>query len=104
MTELTRTEAPSEMTMWATRTLWVPFVEDENANITGPGHQDKAVFAAAVENYDFIMSGLPSIIPVDDVAHRWVVAQADEDGEWSCSAVPAETPGAIPVTTVWGVR
>lgn len=90
-----------------------PFVEDEHANITGLGHQDKGEFAAAVNRYDTAMNGEP--FPEDEqwnasfVAHEWAVL-GERNGE-PClfsaidgECVTADTPGAIPVTTLWGQR
>lgn len=82
-----------------------PFVEDENANITGYGHQDKGAFAAAVNAYDEDCNGGP--IPEEDqwtadsIAHQWV--RPDDDGE-RLRPVAEGTPDAIPVTTLWGQR
>lgn len=89
---------------WTGNTTF-PFVEDENANITGYGHQDKAAFAAAVNAYDADCNGGP--IPEDDqwtadsIAHVW--ALPDADGE-RLHPVAEGTPGAIAVTALWGAR
>ena len=90
------------LSMRWTDDTWYPFVEDEDANITGYGHQDKAAFAAAVNAYDADCNGGP--IPdadqwtPDQFEHKWVTP--DESGE-RLKAVPEGTPGAIPVTTLW---
>lgn len=82
-----------------------PFVEDENCNITGYGHQDPAEFAAAINDYDTLCSGGP--LPedeqwtADDVGHCWVTI--GEDGE-RLNECKEDAPGAIPVTTLWGLR
>lgn len=80
-----------------------PFVEDENANISGYGHQDKAEFAAEVNRYDEYCNGGPFLDDVrwtaDDISHAW----ATFDGE-KFSPVKAGTPGAIPLTNLWGMR
>lgn len=82
-----------------------PFIEDENGNITGLGHQDLAEFAAAVNRYDDECNGAP--FAEDEqwndghVGHRWVTL--DPDGE-RLHPVTAETPGAFAVTAMWNVR
>lgn len=103
---MTRDEAKIEMTMWATPDMWCPFVEDEDGNITGPGHQDPSAFAAAVTMYDVDVCGntFADATSSYDVTHMWCVVPVDDDGEWVAGAVSEGTPGAIPVTTVWGVR
>lgn len=84
-----------------------PFVEDENANITGYGHQDPAAFAAEVNRYDKITSG--EAYPEDErwgaehIGHRWAVANPDGES-LTVKNVTAETPGAFPITTLWGQR
>lgn len=82
-----------------------PFVEDENANITGLGHQDKVEFAAAINRYDTECNGEP--FPVDEqwdeelIVHRWACLGNDNEHLYPC---PAEDPGAVAVTTLWGWR
>ena len=90
-----------------------PFTEDEHANITGLGHQDKAEFAAAVNRYDAAMNGEP--FPEDEqwdeshIAHRWAVLR-EHQGEPALFAVvdgdrvTAGTPDAVPITTLWAQR
>lgn len=84
---------------------WFPFVEDENCNITGYGHRNRADFAAAVNAYDAVCMGEP--IAEDDqwqpdvIGHAWVLV--DADGE-RLNHVAEGTPGAVPVTTLWGQR
>jgi hypothetical protein len=90
-----------------------PFVEDEHANITGLGHQDKAEFAAAVNRYDAAMNGEP--YPEDEqwnasyVVHKWAVLR-EHQGEPALFAVvdgepvTADTTGAVAITTLWGQR
>lgn len=81
------------------------FVEDENANITGLGHQDLTAFAADVNRYDEAMTG--DAVPEDEqwtaghIAHRWAVL--GDDGERLFPATE-QTPGAIAITTLWGQR
>ena len=89
-----------------------PFVEDENCNITGHGHQDLAEFAAAINRWD---DQCGADIPeddrwtADDITHRWARVElgGEFDGQphdWLLHAVPPGTPGAIAVTTLWGQR
>lgn len=105
--QLTQNEAAEHMTMWWDTTLWIPFVESENCDITGPGHQDPKAFARAVTHYDRTASADQRIEKTDpaDVTHRWILAKhlGDPD-EWWAQPVTSDTPGAIPVTTIWGVR
>lgn len=96
------------MTTWWTGTTWLPFVESDRGDITGPGHQDKAAFAAQVTAYDEDCGGEPLNesfkTTADDVDHRWVTLVVGEDGDWSATTVTKDTPFATPVTTVWGKR
>ncbi|WGL50659.1 hypothetical protein P5P86_11860 [Nocardioides sp. BP30] len=78
-----------------------PFVEDENGNITGDGHQDRAAFAAAVNRYEEAHPTGADPVEADDVAHQWVTV--DEGGEL-LTACEESTPGAVAVTTLWGQR
>lgn len=83
-----------------------PFVESDNADITGLGHQDKAEFAAAVNRYDAECNGDDWVDEADPwtadyVGHAWVlVDRAAETLYW----VDEGTPGATAVTTLWGQR
>lgn len=88
-----------------------PFVEDENANITGLGHQDKAAFAAEVNRYEEWCGGWldedGNAWTAGDIAHGYAVL--DEDGErlhttLAGSPVTQETPKAIAITSLWGQR
>lgn len=115
-----------ELTDWFT-TQWddsttFPFVEDENCNITGYGHQDKAMFAAEVNRYDEVCNGEPwpegDEWTADYIGHRWAVMDPDGDRFWvnvpasdervehllPPGIVTAATPGAFPITTLWGQR
>lgn len=82
-----------------------PFTEDENGNITGYGHQDKATFAAEVNRYDEAANGYPldedDQWTADHVYHDWVLLNEDDE---TLRAVTSTTAGAIPVTTLWGLR
>lgn len=82
-----------------------PFTEDENGNITGYGHQDKAKFVAEIERYDEYCNDEPiksyEQWKESDISHQWVVV--DANGELFIPAFP-EDAGAIPVTTLWGAR
>lgn len=102
----TPTAGLSSLTMRWDATHWFPFVEDENANITGPGHQDKAAFAASVNQYDTVTNG--EAMPqreqwtADDVSHTWVIR--DPENSERLLGADAEQPGALPVTCLWGKR
>lgn len=88
-----------------------PFVEDENCNITGAGHQDLAEFAEAINRYDAECNGhtieqhreeyAGELWDEDWIGHDWVTI--DEDGE-RLHRCPADAPGAIAVTTLWDQR
>ena len=83
-----------------------PFVEDEDCNITGYGHQDKAEFARLVNEYDAVCGNeMPGGEEYDDsdVAHDWVVLNGDGES-LRYRDVSESTPGAFPVTTMWGLR
>lgn len=98
-----------------------PFVEDDNANIHGYGHQDKGAFADAVNDWDLHCEGIDSAADGFDatvVTHKWAVM--DPNGEQFWVVVPAtdervahllapgpvteHTPGAFPITCIWGQR
>jgi hypothetical protein len=85
---------------WGKAEVW-PFIEDENAYITGYGHQDPDEFAAAVRHYDFTCNGEMYEWSADDVGHAWV--RLTIDGEKFLVCEPTE-PGAFPVTTMWSSR
>ena len=95
---------PSEWTTQHDDEYAFPFVEDENGNVTGYGHQDRAAFAAAINEYDAVC-GLD--VPEDErwtdehIGHTWVTFDADRE-----TLHPSQegAPGAIPVTTLWGQR
>lgn len=96
---------PSEWTMRYDDEHVFPFVDDENGNITGYGHQDRAAFAAAINEYDALCSGF-EVLEGDtwtaaDVVHRWVAVDADGERLRPCGP---GTPDAIPVTALWGQR
>ena len=96
----------SELTTRWDEEHWFPFVEDPNCNITGPGHMDKAAFAALVDQFERVASGEATTDPWDPdvIVHRWVVPTDDDEGLFITKGVTAETPGAVPVTTLWGQR
>lgn len=99
-------QAAIELTTWYDETLWLPFVEDEDANITGPGHQDKAAFAAMVNHYDAHASGEPqySTWTADDISHTWMEVYESWDGEVFYAPTFENDPFRVAVTTLWGVR
>ncbi|WP_418061748.1 hypothetical protein [Pimelobacter simplex] len=83
-----------------------PFTEDENCNITGYGHQDKATFAAEVNRYDQAADpdgySPEDAWAADDIAHQWVVQHPTDDER--LVPVSEGTEGAVPVTALWGAR
>lgn len=85
-----------------------PFVEDENANITGYGHRDRDWFAAQVNRYDAVCNGGPfpesEQWTADYIDHKWAVPDHDPNGEWILRPCALGTPGAVPITTLWGQR
>lgn len=102
---MTRDEASSAMTTWVNEALWVPLVEGDGGDITGPGHQDRTAFASDARKYDLAATNVALPLTAADVKHRWVIVYINvHDDEWTCVEVPEGTPGAIPVTTAWGVR
>lgn len=97
-------------TLWDANTA-VPFIEDENCNITGYGHRDKELFAEQVNAYDTLCNGEPDAEAeqwtADDIGHRWAVMDGNEERFWvrlDGEPVTADTPGAFPITTLWGQR
>lgn len=101
----------SDWTMLWDNGVTYPFVEDENANITGLGHQDKAEFARLINHYDEVCNG--ESFPEDDqwtadhIAHQYAVIA--EDGERLLTKihgdrVERDTHGAVAITTLWGAR
>jgi hypothetical protein len=96
-----------------------PFFEDEDANIIGYGHQDRAAFVAAVLDYDRTMSGEGELHSEGDVTYGYVVVNAPSECEpeyWTFSRgrpVPGQShpepykasdPDVVPVTMLWWVR
>lgn len=96
------------------------FFEDEDANITGYGHQDKATFAAAVNEYDRHMGADAEGHEHDhrDVTYGYAVINASEcepeywtytwgypvQGQARPEPYTADDPGVVPITMIWGVR
>ena len=101
---------PADWSMQYDADHWFPFVEDENANITGLGHQDPSEFVAAVNAYDQLCD--PDLTDddlwdADYISHQWAVLS--EDGERLYTRrgylpVTEHTEGAIAITTLWGQR
>lgn len=91
--------ATQAMTTWWDETTWLPFVEADNCNITGPGHQDKDVFAQAVTAWERTCDASKLVWPewsawkADDIAHLWVVSR-DNWETWRVA--PSGAPGAVP--------
>lgn len=93
-----------------------PFAENEDANITGYGHQDKAQFAAEINRYDKVCNGGEWDEPgweATDIGHKYAVRISEElctawlpldDPHVQDEPVGPDTPGAFPITTLWGQR
>lgn len=80
-----------------------PFVADEDGNITGFSHQDRAEFAAAINRYEAVECGNDDDLwTADDIGHDWMAP--DEDSDEYFHVCTPDAPGAIPVTTLWGKR
>lgn len=94
-------DAAESMTSWWDDTTWLPFVEAENGNITGPGHQDKNVFAATVTVWDRQCGSTDATWAAVDVGHLWVTTN---DGWETWRVAPRDTENAVPVTCIWGKR
>lgn len=103
---LPRWSVPETMTMWYDEEMWLPFIETENADIIGPGHQDKEAFAALVNFYDSYASGdlLPGECNADNVAHSWAVVYDYENKGYYFVPCDKDDENAVAVTTIWGVR
>ncbi|UYG15787.1 hypothetical protein BRM3_09025 [Brachybacterium huguangmaarense] len=103
---MSRDEAAHALTMWWTDTLWLPFIETDDCDITGPGHQDRAAFAALVTAYDRDNAGDPNLYAhrAEQVGYRWVFMTEDEHGQWMYVRAAPTDEGAVPVTTLWGAR
>lgn len=93
-------------------TVFFPFVENENGDITGPGHQDRKLFALHVLEYDRLNGGDdweeevandPGFVE-DIVDHSWAVPQWLNADEFTLLLADEETEGAIPITHMWGYR
>lgn len=94
-------DAAESMTTWWDETTWLPFVEAENCNITGPGHQNKTIFAMDVNLWEWTCGTEGTGWNKHDVAHLWVVT---DDGWETWHVAPHDAPGAVPVTCIWGQR
>lgn len=123
----TENELREWLSFWGDNGVY-PFTEDENANITGYGHQDKREFAAGIVSYDLEMGALEedereetldeyvkftthtyALADPDDDEHFWVAGYPLRPADAARLALPTagigpETPGAFPVTLMWGVR
>ncbi|WP_220458004.1 MazG-like family protein [Actinotalea sp. JY-7876] len=84
-----------------------PFIEDEDANITGYGHQDRKQFAEAVNHFDEICNGSALDVEpwtADNIAHRWAALNPADDERLILADGPGAIPGTFPITTLWGQR
>lgn len=107
MSDISPLDIEHALTMQYDETHSYPFTEDEHGNITGYGHQDRATFAEAVNEYDRLTDTFnePEIynLTEEDVFHLWAVLD-ESDGDPFYRQATEDTPGAIPVTAIWGVR
>lgn len=95
-------QVAKEFTTWYTETRWVPFVEDEDGNITGPGHQNRLTFAMQVNEYYHEVSWPDyGTITFGDVSHSYGQVYENESGEFWVKPAEANDPGAVAITTVW---
>lgn len=83
-----------------------PFIEDEDAyGLYGYGHHAKDEFAAAVNRYDLIATGLDPedcVYTAADVQHLYAVPSPTLPEErFTWKDVTPETPGAFPLTLVY---
>lgn len=86
---------------WQGETETYPFFADEDANITGYGHQDKKAFAEAVSRHDKEYWPEDPAEPVDhtaDIQHIYVKDDVENERFIVCEA---GEEGAYPVTTLW---
>jgi hypothetical protein len=83
-----------------------PFVEGENGDITGLGHQDRTAFAEAVYRFELEcgMDDLPEDerFDAEHIVHAWVTI--DPDNDEILHQVAPGAPGAFAVTGLWGQR
>jgi len=94
------------------KAVFFPFVENENGDITGPGHQDRKLFALHIMEYDRLnggddweeeVSNDPGFIE-DIVEHSWAVPQWLNADEFTLLLADEQTENAIPITHMWGYR
>lgn len=106
MLELTHAEKTQLMTLWMDHTHWFPFVTDENASVTGPGHQDPEVFAAGVNAFDHYCDGgddpIGPSVTAADVKHVWVRIEGDFNDQVVFMPCDPDDHHAMPATTIWG--
>lgn len=100
---LSRHDSSAALTTWWNVKVWLPFYESEDGgNFIGPGHQDPSAFCSYVNYYSETLLGQdPDEVPralVDDVKHEWALVEDER-----LNLVDDTTPGAIPVTTIWGL-
>lgn len=105
---LTRGELLESCSVWITETEAVAFAESEDGDITAAGHVDPKILRRQVERYWEITGGdLPfgdERLSLEAIAHRWAIVHwtAEYKDEWRADLVPEGTPGALPITTIWG--
>lgn len=96
--------ATDTLTLWFDDTQWFPFIESESCDITGPGHQNPETFVQHIRDYDLHAGSDPDTYETHDptqVRHQYAVIDAEGETLTLCSK---DTPGAVPVTTLWNIR
>lgn len=90
------------LTVWMDDTHWFPFTESDRCDITGPGHQDPQAFVEQVRAYDeYLIGDEAEAMDTQSVRHQWILINVEDE---CFETADSQTPGAIPVTTIWGVR
>ena len=94
-------EIAAEFTMDWGNGVSFPFVESDDGDITGYGHQDQDAFAAGINRYDEVCNGEPGdpCWQASDIHHGWVVVR-----DYEMTRVTARNDQAVPVTCLWGAR
>ena len=91
-------EVTTLLSTWESDTEFYPFIANEDGNVTGPGHMNPEAFALLV------YSCIGSHVDPADVMHKYILLKPVPDtGEYDLEVASPNTPGSIPVTTIWGV-
>lgn len=81
-----------------------PFMEDEDSNLTGYGHQDKQKFSDEVNRFDR-EAGFEDDCTTDwtdEIQHAYVEPATEEEEPFTLCT--KDHPGAVAITTLWGMR